>query len=224
MRRRRCRPDPTSGVSATGGSIRLVNPPFSPDGMQDAVLSHTAGPLLVTGAAGTGKSSVLRERFAQLVEGGADPERVALIVGSRRARQIDARRADRPAACLALQPSGPDLPWARASDPPRALLRARVLGASRGPLGRRSVRARAGSPARTGSGGVAGVRSPPHAPWVRGPDPAVPPPRAGSSTHAGGDPGQGRIARAHRLARARAFLPDISRCPGRRSASWTSRP
>jgi superfamily I DNA/RNA helicase len=42
---------------------------------------------LVTGAAGTGKSSVLRERFAMLVEAGADPERVALVVGSRRARQ-----------------------------------------------------------------------------------------------------------------------------------------
>lgn len=74
-------------VSATGGSIRLVNPPSSPDAAQDAVLSHSTGALLVTGAAGTGKSSVLRERFARLVEGGADPERVALIVGSRRARQ-----------------------------------------------------------------------------------------------------------------------------------------
>jgi superfamily I DNA/RNA helicase len=64
-----------------------VIPPSSPDAAQDAVLSHGTGSLLVTGAAGTGKSSVLRERFARLVEGGADPERVALIVGSRRARQ-----------------------------------------------------------------------------------------------------------------------------------------
>lgn len=55
--------------------------------MQEAVLSHGAGALLVTGAAGTGKSSILRERFARLVEGGADPERIALVVGSRRARQ-----------------------------------------------------------------------------------------------------------------------------------------
>ena len=85
--RRRYHHDPTSVVSATGSSIRLVNPPSSPDAAQDAVLSHATGALLVTGAAGTGKSSVLRERFARLVEGGADPERVALIVGSRRARQ-----------------------------------------------------------------------------------------------------------------------------------------
>jgi superfamily I DNA/RNA helicase len=64
-----------------------VNPPSPPDAAQDTVLSHATGALLVTGAAGTGKSSVLRERFARLMEGGADPERVALIVGSRRARQ-----------------------------------------------------------------------------------------------------------------------------------------
>jgi superfamily I DNA/RNA helicase len=84
---RRYHHDPTSVVSATGSSIRFVKPPSSPDAAQDAVLSHATGALLVTGAAGTGKSSVLRERFARLVEGGADPERVALIVGSRRARQ-----------------------------------------------------------------------------------------------------------------------------------------
>ena len=47
--------------------------------------------MLVTGGPGTGKSSVLRERFARLIEGGADPERIALVVGSRRAR--DAARA-----------------------------------------------------------------------------------------------------------------------------------
>jgi superfamily I DNA/RNA helicase len=64
-----------------------VNPPFSPDVPQQALLAHRDGALLVTGAAGTGKSSVLRERFALLVESGADPERVALVVGSRRARQ-----------------------------------------------------------------------------------------------------------------------------------------
>jgi superfamily I DNA/RNA helicase len=51
------------------------------------VLAHGNGALLVTGAAGTGKSAVLRERFARLIEDGADPERVALVVGSRRSRQ-----------------------------------------------------------------------------------------------------------------------------------------
>ncbi|MEX1264292.1 MAG: ATP-dependent DNA helicase [Actinomycetota bacterium] len=60
--------------------------PFSPDERQALVLGHTSGTLLVTGPAGTGKSAVLRERFARLVEAGADPDRVALVVGSSSAR------------------------------------------------------------------------------------------------------------------------------------------
>ena len=60
--------------------------------MQSRVLAHERGPMLVAGAGGTGKSAVLRERFARLVEGGADPERVALVVGSKRAR-AEASRA-----------------------------------------------------------------------------------------------------------------------------------
>jgi superfamily I DNA/RNA helicase len=60
--------------------------------------------LLVTGAAGTGKSAVVRERFARLIEAGADPERVALVVGSRRARQAarDALIARLPASLPSL--------------------------------------------------------------------------------------------------------------------------
>lgn len=60
--------------------------PFVPDADQRRVLEHDSGPLLVTGASGTGKTTVLGERFAALLEAGADPERVALVVGSRRAR------------------------------------------------------------------------------------------------------------------------------------------
>jgi superfamily I DNA/RNA helicase len=60
--------------------------PFDPDTAQRTVLGHDAGPLLVTGTAGTGKTAVLRERLARLIEDGADPERVALVVRSARAR------------------------------------------------------------------------------------------------------------------------------------------
>ena len=60
--------------------------PLSPDPQQERVLAHGTGAVLVTGGPGTGKTAILRERFAQLLEGGADPERVAFVVGSRRAR------------------------------------------------------------------------------------------------------------------------------------------
>jgi superfamily I DNA/RNA helicase len=63
-----------------------VAPPFSPDAEQTRVLQHAGGTLLVSGAAGTGKTAVLFERFAQLVEAADDPERVVLVVGSSRAR------------------------------------------------------------------------------------------------------------------------------------------
>jgi superfamily I DNA/RNA helicase/RecB family exonuclease len=60
--------------------------PFSPDPRQQAVLDHDAGPMLVRGGAGTGKTTILRERFLELLARGADPDRVTLVVGSRRAR------------------------------------------------------------------------------------------------------------------------------------------
>jgi superfamily I DNA/RNA helicase len=86
-----------TGLSEHGGSIATMAPPestepFEPDPEQHMVLDHAEGPLLVTGGFGTGKSAILRERFARLVESGADPERVVLVVGSRRARD-EARAA-----------------------------------------------------------------------------------------------------------------------------------
>jgi len=67
-------------------------PPFDPDPQQRLVLEQTHPRLLVAGGFGTGKTAVLRERFARLIEGGADPERVVLVVSSRRARE-EAREA-----------------------------------------------------------------------------------------------------------------------------------
>jgi superfamily I DNA/RNA helicase/RecB family exonuclease len=63
-----------------------VTPPFSPDERQALVLDHGSGTLLVSGPAGTGKTAMLRERFARLIEQGSDPDRVALVVGSSVAR------------------------------------------------------------------------------------------------------------------------------------------
>lgn len=64
-----------------------MTPPFSPDERQALVLDHGSGTLLVSGPAGTGKTAVLRERFARLIEQGSDPDRVALVVGSSAARE-----------------------------------------------------------------------------------------------------------------------------------------
>jgi superfamily I DNA/RNA helicase/RecB family exonuclease len=51
---------------------------------RERAISHTEGPLLVLGAAGTGKTELLARRLARLAERGVAPERV-LVIGSTRA-------------------------------------------------------------------------------------------------------------------------------------------
>ncbi|HEX5740217.1 MAG TPA: UvrD-helicase domain-containing protein, partial [Pilimelia sp.] len=58
-------------------------PPLDP--AQRRVVAHTAGPLLVWGGAGTGKTSVLVECVAARVAEGVDPERILVLTFGRRA-------------------------------------------------------------------------------------------------------------------------------------------
>ena len=69
-----------------------------------AVMHEGDAPLLVIAGAGTGKTTTLAHRIAQLVHAGADPRRILLLTFSRRAAQEMIRRAQRVA-------KGADLPW-----------------------------------------------------------------------------------------------------------------
>lgn len=82
----------------------IVPVALAPDPQQQQVLAHGAGSLLVSGGPGTGKTWILRERFARLVIEGADPERLALVVRSK-----SARRQARDGLSERLQRSLPDL-------------------------------------------------------------------------------------------------------------------
>jgi superfamily I DNA/RNA helicase/RecB family exonuclease len=50
---------------------------------QERAIRHRAGPLLLIGEAGTGKSEVLARRFAGLVEEGTRPERILVLAATR---------------------------------------------------------------------------------------------------------------------------------------------
>ena len=71
---------------------------------REAVIDRGDQPLLVIAGAGTGKTTTIAHRIAQLVADGADPQRILLLTFSRRAAQEMIRRAQRLARL--------DLPWA----------------------------------------------------------------------------------------------------------------
>jgi superfamily I DNA/RNA helicase len=56
------------------------------------VLQHGAGPLRIVGGPGTGKTTLLLTSAAQRIRSGVDPERILLLVGSRRAASELRRR------------------------------------------------------------------------------------------------------------------------------------
>jgi DNA helicase-2/ATP-dependent DNA helicase PcrA len=84
-----------------------VNPHVALNEQQRAAVMHAGDePLLVIAGAGTGKTTTLAHRIAQLVIDGADPRRILLLTFSRRASQEMIRRAQRVIS------RGADLPWA----------------------------------------------------------------------------------------------------------------
>ena len=76
---------------------------------REAVLHRGDAPLLIIAGAGTGKTTTLAHRLAQLVLDGADPRRILLLTFSRRAAHNMTRRA---LQVVARTVRGADLPWA----------------------------------------------------------------------------------------------------------------
>ncbi|SDT76773.1 UvrD-like helicase C-terminal domain-containing protein [Actinoplanes derwentensis] len=80
---------------------RPVLPELPADPVQRRVIGHTAGPLLVLGGPGTGKTSMLVESVAARITEGVDPERVLVLTFGRRSAaalrdRIEARIAGDP--------------------------------------------------------------------------------------------------------------------------------
>ena len=61
---------------------------------QHRAVTHEGGPLLVLGGAGTGKTRVLVERFAWLVDQGVPPEDILLVAGSAAAADVLRRQVE----------------------------------------------------------------------------------------------------------------------------------
>lgn len=60
---------------------------------QRTAAKHFSGPLLVIAGAGTGKTKTVAARVANLIEGGAEPDRILLLTFTRRATEEMLRRA-----------------------------------------------------------------------------------------------------------------------------------
>jgi len=70
--------------------VASITPELSP--AQREAVSHTGGPLLITGAGGTGKTTALHQRFLWLTEQGIRPERIGVVTpSSGRADELRAR-------------------------------------------------------------------------------------------------------------------------------------
>lgn len=75
---------PAGAEPRSGGSAGDAAHPRHPDPVQAEVVAHTAGPMLVVGGPGTGKTSTLVEAVAARVAEGVDPERVLVLTFGRR--------------------------------------------------------------------------------------------------------------------------------------------
>jgi DNA helicase II / ATP-dependent DNA helicase PcrA len=60
----------------------VVIPPDGVSQAQREAITHSAGPLVVVGAPGTGKTMCLEQRFHWLVERGCEPQRIAVVCPS----------------------------------------------------------------------------------------------------------------------------------------------
>ncbi len=74
---------PAAGAAVPGRAPTDAQP-LRPDAVQARVIAHTAGPLLVVGGAGTGKTSTLVEAVAARVADGVSPDRILVLTFGRR--------------------------------------------------------------------------------------------------------------------------------------------
>ena len=190
--------------------------PFSPDASQFSVLQHDAGALLVIGAPGTGQvghpPGTVRgpdRRRCRPRAGGVGPRVVGVTSGGPRLPPRQAARL--PAGTQRGHPARSRQP--RAEGP----VGGRRRRAAADPVGGRAVRPGAGAAHRSGSGGLARLRSAAGLARVRRRGPPVPASGAGRTADARRHRGRRRPARPHRLARARQVprgIPDRDGRPG----------